>query len=86
MHCVFNSTNGGSRLGVKEFWCRSGGCLIEMGIVGYVQVKVRPGNGREGALGYERYIAIEHMVKVRPGNGREGSLGCVRRDCLLARG
>ena len=27
----------------------------------YVQDKVRPGTGREGALGYERYIAIEHM-------------------------
>ena len=37
------------------------------------------GYGREGALGYERYIAIEHMDKVRPGTGREGSLGCVRR-------
>jgi hypothetical protein len=47
----------------------------------YVQDKVRPGTGREGALGYERYIAIEHMDKVRPGTGREGSLGCVRRDC-----
>jgi hypothetical protein len=36
--------------------------------VGYVQDKVRPGNGREGALGYVRYIAIEHMD--------------VRRDCF----
>ena len=27
----------------------------------YVQDKVRPGTGREGALGYERYFAIEHM-------------------------
>ena len=35
---------------------------------GYVQDKVRPGTGREGALGYERYIAIEHMD--------------VRRDCF----
>ena len=34
----------------------------------YVQDKVRPGTGREGALGYERYIAIEHME--------------VRRDCF----
>jgi len=34
----------------------------------YVQDKVRPGTGREGALGYERYIAIEHMD--------------VRRDCV----
>jgi hypothetical protein len=50
--------------------------------VGYVQDKVRPGTGREGALGYERYIAMEHMDKVRPGSGREGSLGCVRRDCV----
>ena len=24
----------------------------------YVQDKVRPGTGREGALGYERYFAI----------------------------
>jgi len=32
------------------------------------QDKVRPGTGREGALGYERYIAIEHMD--------------VRRDCF----
>jgi len=36
--------------------------------VGYVQDKVRPGTGREGALGYERYIAGEHMD--------------VRRDCV----
>ncbi|MCP4044705.1 MAG: hypothetical protein GY732_01790 [Gammaproteobacteria bacterium] len=64
--------------------------------MGYVQDKVREGEtgkpvekpawaagyGREGALGYERYIAIEHMDKVRPGTGREGSLGCVRRDCF----
>ena len=34
----------------------------------YVQDKVRPGTGRESALGYERYIAIEHMD--------------VRRDCV----
>ena len=34
----------------------------------YVQDKVRPGTGREGALGYERYIADEHMD--------------VRRDCV----
>ena len=27
----------------------------------YVQDKVRPLRGREGALGYERYIAKEHM-------------------------
>jgi hypothetical protein len=27
----------------------------------YVQDKVRPATGREGALGYERYIAIEHI-------------------------
>jgi hypothetical protein len=27
---------------------------------------VRPGIGREGALGYERYIAREHMDKLRP--------------------
>ena len=32
------------------------------------QDKVRPGTGREGALGYERYIAIEYMD--------------VRRDCV----
>ena len=39
----------------------------------YVQDKVRPGTGREGALGYERYIAMEHMD--------------VRRDCVsFARG
>ena len=62
--------------------------------VGYVQDKVRegetgnpsrsqpglPGTGREGALGYERYIAGEHMDKVRPRSGREGALGYVRRD------
>ena len=35
---------------------------------GYVQDKVKPGTGREGALGYERYIAREHMD--------------VRRDCV----
>ena len=35
---------------------------------GYVQDKVRPGTGREGALGYVRYIAGEHMD--------------VRRDCV----
>ena len=34
----------------------------------YAQDKVRPGTGREGALGYVRYIAKEHMD--------------VRRDCL----
>jgi hypothetical protein len=33
----------------------------------YAQDKVRPGTGREDALGYVRYIAIEHME--------------VRRDC-----
>ena len=48
----------------------------------YVQDKVRPQSGREGALGHERYIAIEHMDKVRPGTGREGALGYVRRDSL----
>ena len=48
----------------------------------YVQDKVRPGTGREGALGYERYIAKEHMDKVRPGTGREGALGYVRCDCV----
>jgi hypothetical protein len=48
----------------------------------YVQDKVRPGTGREGGLGCERYFAIEHMDKVRPGTGREGSLGCVRREAL----
>ena len=37
-------------------------------MVGYVQDKVRPGTGREGALGYVRYVAEEHMD--------------VRRDCL----
>ena len=46
----------------------------------YVQEEVRPCNGREASLGYERYIAIEHMDKVRPGTGREGALGYVRRD------
>ena len=50
--------------------------------VGYVQDKVRPGTGREGALGYERNIASEHMDKVRPGTGREGGLGRVQRDCV----
>jgi hypothetical protein len=34
---------------------------IAASVASYVQDKVRPGNGREGALGYERYIAIEHM-------------------------
>ena len=33
----------------------------------YVQDKVRPGTGREGALGYERYVAIEHMDVRRDG-------------------
>ena len=50
----------------------------------YVQDKVRegetgnpsrsqpglPGTGREGALGYVRYIAKEHMDKVREGETR----------------
>ena len=29
----------------------------------YAQDKVRPGTGREGALGYVRYIATGHMEK-----------------------
>ena len=31
--------------------------LIATGCADYVQDKVRPGTGREGALGYERYAA-----------------------------
>ena len=31
-----------------------------------LQDKVRPLSGREGGLGHERYIAIEHKDKVRP--------------------
>ena len=56
---------------------------------GYVQDKVRPGTGREGALGYERYTAGAGRAgavplsfvrclsqdKVRPGTGREAGLG-----------
>ena len=34
--------------------------------MGYVQDKVRPGTGREGALGYERYVANENMAEIVP--------------------
>ena len=64
-------------------------CIKESVGRDYVQDKVRegetgnpsrsqpglPGTGREGALGYERYIAGEHMDKVSRGTRREGGLG-----------
>ena len=46
----------------------------------YVQDKVRPGTGREGGLGHERYFAIEHREEVRPLSGREAGLDHVRRE------
>ena len=64
----------------------------------YVQDKVReggtvkrsrsqpglPGTGREGALGYERYFAMEHMAGIVPYNPLHFLLpwrSDVRRDC-----
>ena len=52
--------------------------------VRYVQDKVRPGTGREGALGYERYIAGKHM-DVRRDCASFARVQNIRRVCNLLR-
>jgi hypothetical protein len=68
--------------GTSGFVGNASGTVGGAGGGGAAADQVSTGTGREGALGYVPYIAIEHMDKVRAGTAREGALGYVGRDCV----